>query len=30
MVPERSITLTVARYSPESDAEPRTQSYTIP
>ena len=30
MVLERSFTLTVARYSPESDAEPHAQAYTIP
>jgi fumarate reductase iron-sulfur subunit len=30
LVSERTITITAARYSPEQDAKPRTQSYTIP
>ncbi len=30
MVSEHTITITTARYSPEQDTEPRSQSYTIP
>ncbi len=30
MTSARSVTLTVTRYSPESDAVPRAQSHTIP